>query len=70
MTNNTLFAASLLSLILLNAPATLAEQPTAAEPSTLTIRLYNRAEAPTELLSPAAEIGRQIFSQAGLDTVG
>jgi len=69
MTNTTLFAASLLSLILLNAPATLAEQPTAAEPSTLTIRLYNRAEAPTELLSAAAEIGRQIFSQAGLDTV-
>ena len=49
MTNNTLFAASLLSLILSNAPAALAEQPTTAESPTLTIRLYNRAEAPAEL---------------------
>ena len=69
MTNNTLFAASLLSLILSNAPAALGEQPTTAESPTLTIRLYNRAEAPAELLNAAAEVSRLIFSHAGLNTV-
>lgn len=69
MTNNTLFAASLLSLILSNAPAALAEQATSTEQPTLTIRLYNHAEAPAELLQAAAEVSRRIFSDAGLDTV-
>jgi len=69
MTNNTLFAASLLSLILSNAPSAVAEHPTTAESPTLTIRLYNHTAVPAELLHAAADVGRQIFSHAGLNTV-
>jgi hypothetical protein len=69
MTNNTLFAASLLSLLLSSGLPAQGGGPTTGEPPTLTIRLYNYAEAPAVLLDDAAEIGGQIFRRAGIDTV-
>jgi hypothetical protein len=69
MTNNTLFAASLLSLLLSSGLPAQGGGPTTGEPPTLTIRLFNYAEAPAVLLDAAAEIGGQIFSRAGIDTV-
>lgn len=69
MTNNTLFAASLLSLLLSSGLPAQGGGPTTGEPPTLTIRLYNYAEAPAVLLDDATEIGGQIFRRAGIDTV-
>ena len=69
MTNNTFFAASLLSLLLSDGLPAQAGQPRTVEPPTLTIRLHNYAGAPASLLAAAAEIGGEIFTRAGIDTV-
>ncbi len=68
MTNHILFAASLLSSLLSSAPAVRAADPVSGNRPELTVRLYNHAEAPAELLRGAAKVGREIFRRAGLKT--